>query len=215
MSSAQDDKERLLRIYKKSLNMTAFIVLPSMVGLVIIAEPFVRVFLTEKWLPSVFIIQWLALSRMIVPLGAINANLLNSIGRSDLYLKIDLIKLPLTILGLLISSPFGLQYMVISNFIVAIFYYFINAYYPGKIFNFGPISQLLNMFPIIVSTSVMFVATYFWSINNGLLDIIIKIVVGAIVYIISCFVLKVESVQEIWSYMLGKIKGKNRRSTCG
>ncbi|EIQ0027461.1 oligosaccharide flippase family protein, partial [Escherichia coli] len=48
MSSAQDDKERLLRIYKKSLNMTAFIVLPSMVGLVIIAEPFVRVFLTEK-----------------------------------------------------------------------------------------------------------------------------------------------------------------------
>ncbi|HBV3592543.1 TPA: lipopolysaccharide biosynthesis protein, partial [Klebsiella pneumoniae] len=71
MSSAQDDKERLLRIYKKSLNMTAFIVLPSMVGLVIIAEPFVRVFLTEKWLPSVFIIQWLALSRMIVPLGAI------------------------------------------------------------------------------------------------------------------------------------------------
>lgn len=215
MSSAQDDKERLLRIYKKSLNMTAFIVLPSMVGLVIIAEPFVRVFLTEKWLPSVFIIQWLALSRMIVPLGAINANLLNSIGRSDLYLKIDLIKLPLTILGLLISSPFGLQYMVISNFIVAIFYYFINAYYPGKIFNFGPISQLLNMFPIIVSTSVMFVATYFWSINNGLLDIIIKIVVGAIVYIISCFVLKVESVKEIWSYMLGKIKGKNRRSTCG
>ncbi len=215
MSSAQDDKERLLRIYKKSLNMTAFIVLPTMVGLVIIAEPFVRVFLTEKWLPSVFIIQWLALSRMIVPLGAINANLLNSIGRSDLYLKIDLIKLPLTILGLLISSPFGLQYMVISNFIVAILYYFINAYYPGKIFNFGPISQLLNMFPIIVSTSVMFVATYFWSINNGLLDIIIKIVVGAIVYIISCFVLKVESVKEIWSYMLGKIKGKNRRSTCG
>lgn len=54
----------------------------------------------------------------------------------------------------------------------------------------------------------MFVATYFWSINNGLLDIIIKIVVGAIVYIISCFVLKVESVKEIWSYMLGKIKGK-------
>ncbi|WP_273974931.1 oligosaccharide flippase family protein, partial [Serratia ureilytica] len=62
MTSTQDDRERLVRIYKKSLNMTAFIIIPTMVGFSFIAEPFVRVFLTEKWLPAVVVIQWLCLA---------------------------------------------------------------------------------------------------------------------------------------------------------
>lgn len=205
MADAQDDRERLLKIYKKSLDMTAFIVLPCMVGLVVIAEPFVRLFLTEKWLPSVFIIQWLSLSRMIIPLGAINANLLNAVGRSDLYLKIDLIKLPLTILGLFISAPFGLEYMVISNFIVSIFYFFINAYYPGKLFGYGAFRQLKDVFPVVAATFLMFVSTNYFSFDGGLIDILVKTSVGAFIYIICCIVFKVDSLWEVLNYARGKL----------
>lgn len=200
MADAQDDRQRLLKIYKKSLDMTAFIVLPCMVGLVVIAEPFVRLFLTEKWLPSVFIIQWLSLSRMIIPLGAINANLLNAVGRSDLYLKIDLIKLPLTILGLFISAPFGLEYMVISNFVVSIFYFFINAYYPGKLFGYGAFRQLKDVFPVITATFLMFLSTNYFSFDGGLIDILVKISVGASIYIICCIIFKVDSLWEVFNY---------------
>lgn len=212
MAAAQDDRERLMNIYKKSLDMTAFVVLPCMMGLVIIAEPFVKVFLTDKWLPSVFIIQWLALSRMIIPLGAINANLLNAIGRSDLYLKIDLIKFPLTLLGLFISAPFGLKYMVMSNFVVSILYFFINAYYPGKLFGYGAFKQLKDMLPVIISTAVMFLAVYYFSIDNGMVDMIAKISLGGLVYIVCCACLKVNALREVFIFVRGKI---NKNSAGG
>jgi teichuronic acid exporter len=210
MAAAQDDRERLLKIYKKSLDMTAFIVLPCMVGLVVIAEPFVRLFLTDKWLPSVFIIQWLALSRMIIPLGAINANLLNAIGRSDLYLKIDLIKLPLTIIGLFISAPFGLKYMVISNFVISIFYFFINAYYPGKLFGYGAVKQLKDMSLVFIATLLMFLSTYFISVDGGFIDIILKVILGAVVYMLCCAMLKVNALWEVFNYAKEKMN-KNRQ----
>ncbi|AVF35761.1 lipopolysaccharide biosynthesis protein [Rahnella sikkimica] len=212
MAAAQDDRPRLMQIYKKSLDMTAFIVLPCMVGLVVIAEPFVRVFLTEKWLPSVYVIQWLALSRMIIPLGAINANLLNAIGRSDLYLKIDLIKLPLTVLGLIISAPFGMEAMVISNFVISILYFFINSYYPGKIFGYGSLRQLKDMLPIFIATAVMFFATFYIKIDNGLIDMVAKVFTGGIVYLISCTILKVNALSEVRAYIKGKI---NKRKMAG
>lgn len=205
MSSAQDNKERLIIIYKKSLDMTAFIVVPCMVGLAIIADPFVRFFLTEKWLPCVYIIQWLALSRMVIPLGAINANLLNAVGRSDLYLKIDLIKLPLTILGLVLSSPFGLKYMVMSNFVVAILYYFINAYYPGKMYGYGAFKQIKDMLPVFLATMIMSLSVYFIHIDGGIADMIIKVIVGGGVYLVSCVILKVESLTEMINYGKGKL----------
>ena len=187
--------------------MTAFIVLPCMVGLVVIAEPFVKVFLTDKWLPSVYIIQWLALSRMIIPLGAINANLLNAIGRSDLYLKIDLIKFPLTIAGLFISAPFGLEYMVMSNFAVSVCYFFINAYYPGKLFGYGAFKQLKDMFTVIISTILMYLSVNYIQVDNGMLDIFIKIFLGGIVYTISCTLLKVNALREVFNFARNKITG--------
>lgn len=211
MAAAQDDRARLLKIYKKSLDMTAFIVLPCMVGLVVIAEPFVRLFLTDKWLPSVFIIQWLALSRMIIPLGAINANLLNAIGRSDLYLKIDLIKLPLTLLGLFISAPFGLKYMVISNFVISIFYFFINAYYPGKLFGYGAFRQLKDMSLVFIATLSMFLSTYFFTIDGGFIDIITKFLIGALVYLVLCAIFKINAFWEVLAYAKGKMS-KNKQA---
>ena len=81
MSAHQDDKERLLKIYKKGIQGTAFIIIPAMVGLMLIAEPFVHCVLSDKWEGAIIVIQWIALSRIIIPISALNCSIINAVGR--------------------------------------------------------------------------------------------------------------------------------------
>ncbi|WP_426508571.1 lipopolysaccharide biosynthesis protein [Serratia proteamaculans] len=208
LSSTQDDTERLIRIYKKSLDMTAFIVMPAMVGFTFLAEPFVHFFLTDKWLPAVVVIQWICLSRMIIPISALNCSLINAVGRSDTYLKVDLSKLPITVGALLITAPFGLTAVVVGNFIVSLICFFINAYYPGKWYGHGAWQQIKSMFPMMVATLIMSAALWFIRIDNGIYEIMVKVAVGAVVYYLASMLLKIESCYEVNKIILSKIKKK-------
>lgn len=208
LSSTQDDTERLIRIYKKSLDMTAFIVMPAMVGFTFLAEPFVHFFLTDKWLPAVVVIQWICLSRMIIPISALNCSLINAVGRSDTYLKVDLSKLPITVGALLITAPFGLTAVVVGNFIVSLICFFINAYYPGKWYGHGAWQQIKSMLPMMVATLIMSAALWFIRIDNGIYEIMVKVAVGAVVYYLASMLLKIESCYEVNKIILSKIKKK-------
>lgn len=205
MTSTQDDRERLVRIYKKSLNMTAFVIIPTMIGFSFIAEPFVRVFLTEKWLPAVVVIQWLCLARMVTPISALNCSILNATGRSDIYLKVDLMKLPLTFGVLFLTAPYGLRAVVIGYFAVAAVSFFIHAYYPGKIFGYGAFKQLKDMLPVFVSTAIMSLALYLIHIDGGIYDIVVKMVVGVVVYLLASMLTKSDSCIEIINMFRSKI----------
>lgn len=177
--------------------MTMFVSLPILIGFAMIAEPFVIFFFTEKWLPAVVLIQWLSLSAAIYPISVLNLNILNARGRSDLYLKIDLIKLPMTVLILFTTVPFGIKAVVIGQFITRLISFFINAYYPGKLYGYGPIEQIKDMWKILISTSFMALGAWFVNFTNPISDIIISIVVCLCIYIGTSFLLKVESLNEI------------------
>ncbi|BEM22571.1 TPA: lipopolysaccharide biosynthesis protein [Serratia marcescens] len=205
MTSTQDDRERLVRIYKKSLNMTAFIIIPTMVGFSFIAEPFVRVFLTEKWLPAVVVIQWLCLARMVTPISALNCSILNATGRSDIYLKVDLMKLPLTFGVLFMTAPYGLRAVVIGYFAVAVISFFIHAYYPGKLFGYGAWKQLKDMTPIFIATAAMSAVLYFIHIDGGIYELMVKIVVGIVVYVLASLITKSDSCLEIIRILRSKL----------
>ncbi|TXE52918.1 MULTISPECIES: lipopolysaccharide biosynthesis protein [Serratia] len=209
MSATQDDRERLIRIYKKSLDMTAFIVMPAMVGFTFLAEPFVHYFLTDKWLPAVVVIQWICLSRMIIPLSALNCSLINAVGRSDTYLKVDLSKLPITIGALLLTAPYGLTAVVIGNFFVSLICFFINSYYPGKWYGHGALQQIKSMLPMILATLIMSVVLWFIKIDNGIYEILTKIIIGALVYYLVSMSLRISSCEEINKIILSKIKRKH------
>lgn len=208
LSSTQDDTARLIRIYKKSLDMTAFIVMPAMVGFTFLAEPFVHFFLTDKWLPAVVVIQWICLSRMIIPISALNCSLINAVGRSDTYLKVDLSKLPITVGALLITAPFGLTAVVVGNFLVSLICFFINAYYPGKWYGHGAWQQIKSMLPMMVATLLMSAALWFIRVDNGIYEILVKVIVGAIVYYLASMLLKIESCYEVNRIILSKINKK-------
>ncbi|MDC1310601.1 lipopolysaccharide biosynthesis protein, partial [Flavobacteriaceae bacterium] len=160
LASLKDDSQHLVSVYSRILKMTSFIIIPSMTILAVLADPFIRILLTEKWLPVVPLLQWLCFSRVFYPITGINMNIINAVGRSDLYLKVNLIKWGLATVTLLITMQFGVRIMVIGQFITGIIAFFINAYLPGKLVGYGALSQLRDIRGVLFSTALMAVIIF-------------------------------------------------------
>jgi O-antigen/teichoic acid export membrane protein len=209
LTSIQHDREKLVSVYSRMLSMTAFIIFPFMTLLAVIAEPFIRVFLTDKWLPATVLLQWLCLAKMFMPISSLNLNLLNAVGRSDLFLKTDLSKLPIIILAMAITLPMGVRAMVIGSFIVTVLSYFINAYPSGRLFGYGAVKQLKDCFKIILSTLIMASLSYFVMqfFSTPLIQLMIAISIASITYLVSTYLLKVKELEEL-TYALRKILRK-------
>ena len=195
LSELQNNREKLISVYKKSLFYTSLITFPIMILLALLAKPIVVILLTEKWLPCVTLLQILCFARMLTPLSAINMNALNAIGRSDLFLRVDLSKIPIDIFFLVITIPLGIKAIVIGNLISTIICFFINAYYPGKILNYGPIKQLKDFIRIFISIGVMsiFVILIRTHIDNVSLQLLLGSILGITIYIICCKIFNIIS----------------------
>ena len=134
----------------------------------------------------------LSLARSITPISSVNLNVLNAIGRSDLFLRVDLVKLPMTLVGVVVSAPFGVMSVALSMLITTAISFFINAYYPGKLFGFGALDQIKVASRLIVATLVMLASVLFIEHNNPLVEISMKSITGAVVYCWMLFFLRVE-----------------------
>lgn len=189
LSKLQDDRERLVTVYKKSLFFTAMIIFPIMILCTILARPIIIILLTEKWLPCVVLMQWLFLARMFTPLSSINMNILNAVGRSDLFLKLDLSKAPLIILCLAITIPLGVEAVCIGSFVNAFICFFINAYLPGRMFGYGAWQQIKDWKFIFLSLTVMTVVVLaiMYYINNIWMQLIFGGLLGTASYLGCCF----------------------------
>jgi O-antigen/teichoic acid export membrane protein len=199
LASLQDERERMVSVYGRLMRIVVFFVIPSLTLLAILTEPFIRFFLTEKWLPVVPLMQWLCFARIIYPISALNMNILNAVGRSDLFFKVDISKLPLTIVILAITIPLGLKAIVIGHFVNSFISYFINAYYPGKMFGFGAIKQIKEMKQVIYATLVMSVSVIgiMMVLPTDFLKLLICIPIGVLIYLYTAYLLGIEEVNEV------------------
>ena len=193
LSHLQNDKEKLLSVYKKSLYMTAFLVIPIMVLGTLLARPLIVALITEKWLPCVILMQWLLMARIVSPISAINLNALNALGRSDLFMKVDFSKIPMNLIMLTITIPIGVEAITIGMFCTSWIAFFVNAYYPGRLFGYGGWSQLKDWRYIILSVLIMcpVVILVVHVINNVWLQLILGGMAGLITYILCCYIFKV------------------------
>jgi len=193
LSELQDDKTRLIKVYRKSLFFTAMFIFPIMVLTSLLARPIIIILLTEKWLPCVVLIQWLCLARMFTPLSAINMNILNAVGRSDLFMKLDLSKLPLILLTFAITIPISVEAIAIGDFVSTFICFFINAYLPGRMFGYGAWEQIKDWRYIILSILIMVgvVCLILSLIENVWLQLFIGGLVGLLVYLGSCVLFNV------------------------
>lgn len=205
-SKIQDDKKRLKSLIRKSLKTITLITFPLMVGLMLVAHPLVQILLTEKWLPSVPYLQLLCIIGMLYPILAINLNALNAQGRSDLYLKIDVINKILVIITVFITYRFGITAMIIGQIINSLISYYLYSYYTNKLLGLGIITQIRNMFPAFSISIVMGFLIYcvkYLSINNQLLLLVTQITLGGLIYISLCFIFKISAFMEIISIVKG------------
>lgn len=208
LSSLQDNREKMVEVYSRMLGMTAFFIFPIMTGLAVVANPFISVLLTDKWLPVVPLLQWLCFARMFTPISALNMNILNAVGRSDLFMKLDFSKMPLIVLTMFITIPLGVKAIVIGSFVSTFICYFINAYLPGKLFNFGVKAQFKIFWRIVLATSFMALAVWLTMgvIEVAILKLIIGIIIGIISYVASGYILKIKELSEISKIIASQLK---------
>jgi len=201
LASVQNERERMVSIYERLMGMTVFFVMPIMTLFALLAGPFVRIFLTDKWMPVVPLLQWLCFSRIITTISIFNINIVNVIGRSDLYLKIEILKSFVIISGLVLAIPLGLKVVVISYFVVVVICFFINAYYPGKLFGYGAIRQVKQMRYIIYATLVMSLCILglLMILPTDSMKLYICISLSIIIYLFSSFLLKIKEVNEVFN----------------
>lgn len=189
LSHLQDDKDHMVSVYRKVLYLTAMTIFPIMILCTLLAKPIIFILLTEKWLPCVVLMQWLFLARMFTPLSSVNMNILNAVGRSDLFMKLDFSKAPLIILMLVITIPISVEAICIGTFINSFICFFINAYLPGQMFGYGAWKQIKDWKYILLSLLIMtiLVYTFIYFVDNMWLQLIVGGAIGIIAYIACCF----------------------------
>lgn len=155
LSKIQNDRDALQRHYRKMMRMSCFVVFPLMIGLAALAKPFVIFLTTEKWLPSVVYIQLLCFSFLLYPVHGLNLNLLQVMGKSDLFLRLEVIKKVIGVLFLLVSLPFGVFGMCVGIVFNSWLSLFINLHYTSLFIKWGIFSQLKDLAPFFVISLFM------------------------------------------------------------
>ena len=214
LASLQNERDRMVTVYGRLMRITVFFVIPTLTLFALLTEPFIRLFLTEKWMPVVPLIQWLCFARMITPVSVLNMNILNAIGRSDLFFKVDTSKLPLAIIVMIITVPLGLKAVVIGHFGTTLVSFFINTYYPGKIFGYGAIRQIKEMKTVVIATLLMSVSVFsmIHFLPGDFSKLLAGSVLGIVTYLISAYFMKIEELSEVKKLamqMMEKIKVRN------
>ena len=161
LSQIQNDDERLSFIYKRLLSLSAFVIFPLMVDLALLARPLIVLMITEKWLPCAEYLQLLCFAFMLYPIHALNLNLLQVKGRSDLFLRLEVIKKGMMLLLLIIAIPLGIRAICIGAIVVSFLSWILNTYYTGKLIKVGFIKQITILMPIFGYTIVMGTCMYF------------------------------------------------------
>ena len=204
MASLQNDRENLVYVFKKLVKTAAMVVFPAMVGLSVLSKPIIIVLLGEQWLPATELLFWLSLSYIFTPLSIINMNILNAIGRSDLFMKVDFSKIPFIAVTMLITFPISLKAVVVGNFVSAFIYFYINAFMPGRLFKYGAFKQLTDMWKYIVASIIMgFVVIYAITfVKSSVLQLVFGILIGVVVYVGCLLILRDSEVKRF----LEKIK---------
>ena len=191
LSRLQKERDKLLRAYSMILTIPLTLLFPMLVGLAILAEPLVLVLLGEKWLPCVPYLQVLCLGYVFSPLTHINLNLLYVEGRSDLVLKLELIKKPIAFAILIASIPLGITWMIIGKACYEFIAFVFNCYYTGKILNYGFFKQIKQILPIALRSSLMGIIVYLSTmlVDVNVFKLLVGIIIGIISYLFLCIIM--------------------------
>lgn len=200
MSNIQDSKENVKKMMRTSMRVSGYIMWPLMLGLATVSEPLVELLLTEKWLGCVPYLRIFCITEAFQPIHTSNLNAIKAMGRSDMFLKLEVIKKILGIIILLIAMNFGVFAICCSLLVYNIIALLINTWPNRKLLGYTYIAQIKDIFPFIILSIIMCVPVYVLSYLplHNIVILILQVLAGIIVYIIESIVFKIDTFKFVY-----------------
>lgn len=204
LSAHQDNRKRVKDMMRRAIVSSSFLIFPMMIGMAVVAEPLVKIVLTEKWLPAVPFLQIFCISLSFWPIHTANLQAINAMGRSDIFLKLEVVKKIIGLIILVFSLPFGVYAIAIGQVVSSVISTFVNAYPNKKLLEYSYKEQWIDIMPSLMISLFMGAIVYslkFLSMSD-LHMLIVQIGAGAVVYIGLAKLFKIES----FDYLVHTIK---------
>lgn len=209
MSNEQEHPERVKSMTRRAIKTATFIIMPLMVGFAVCSKQLVSLILTDKWLPAVPFMQIFCISFAFYPIHTANLNAIKAMGRSDLFLKLEIIKKSIGVVTIIIAVKFGVMAMAYSMLITSFISQVVNSWPNKKLLNYSYLEQVKDMLPQIGLSLLMGMIVYFVSFLhlNSLITLLIQIPVGVIVYWLFSKLFHIES----YEYIVGMLKNFGKK----
>ena len=209
LSQLQDEPDRLRSIYIKYLQMSCFVVFPLMMGLAALAKPLIILLLGEKWMPSVILLQILCFGLMLDPICNINLNLLYVKGRSDLVLKLEIVKKVIAVVILIVSLPFGLVGLCLGRAIYGVIATILNMTYTKNFIDLSMWGQAKIVLPSLILSILMAAGSYFVTLADVCygLQLSLGILVGIVLYLGLARLFRLDAMILLMNMARSKMKG--------
>lgn len=198
LSNIQDDKYRMLNAYRRIIKTTMFITAASLLLLGAVSEPLLYCLIGPKWHDAASFLPLICIAGTLYPLHAINLNMLQVQGRSDLFLGLEIIKKVIGLAPLFVGAFIGIIPMLIVNIVTSLIAFFLNSYYSGKFIGYSSWMQLKDIAPsycIAITTAMPVYFIKFLTLNDWLI-LPIQFISGAALFLLLCKVTNLEEYRE-------------------
>lgn len=184
-SNISNDDVKLKMVYKRLMQQVLFWNAPVLIFLALIAQPLISLLLTDKWLPAVPYFQILCIAGILYPLHAYNLNILKVKGQSSQFLKLEIVKKVLSVIGIIAVIPFGIMGLLYFQLFFTVFAYYINSIYSGRLINYPLKEQLYDIAPILMLSGILGVACYgldSWFLAQHNINHFLRIICLSVIY---------------------------------
>ena len=212
LSDIQNEKERMIAAYRKIIKTTMFMTFALMFALGAVSEPLLYCLIGPKWHEAATYLPLICLVGSLYPLHAINLNMLQVQGRSDLFLGLEIVKKIIGLVPLFMGAFVGIFPMLYTIVITSIISYFLNSYFSGKLLGYSSWMQLRDITPSFFISLTMAIIVYcltFLPLSNWLI-LPMQIVFGLIVFFFLCKITKIEEYKEVMD-MIKPVLNKIRK----
>lgn len=213
LSSIQDDKVRLKSAYKRVICTTMLATFALMLGMAACAKSMIIFLIGEQWVGCVLMLQLVIFNMMLYPLHAINLNMLQVQGRSDLFLKLEIIKKTISIGPILLGIFIGIYCMLIASVLTGLISYYLNAYYSGSFLDYDIIEQVRDILPSLGIAIAMAIPVYLMELIpiSAYILFPLQLIVGTLLTILMCEKVHLPEYQELKGILISAIhKAENK-----
>lgn len=215
-SKLQDNIDRLKNALKRSNQISTYIILPLMIGMAAVAEPMIRFLLTDKWIEAVPFVQIYCISYCFNVYQMSSTQVIKALGKSGLYLKLEIIKKVLLTIALIISFNYGVFAIAFTAIVINFVSMVINLFLIKKLLNYPVFYQIWDVVPQIILSVCMGFAVYFlkFAIQNTVLLLVSQVLCGAFIYLLFSHVFKIPAYKYILDIVKNKIGQLRKNRTC-